>query len=527
MLQRQTQTATFWRDQFEVTPEDTDFLYNLLLDTQAPQTLTQLATALIEEYLRREESKIRSELAKGVVYLPKDRFAVGQKVVFPAMDFTVGQVVGLREGQNPEFGNFEVIKVQFADSAREFAANLPRHRLNQGNGANALDQESLLSAVEIYSLYQEEINDSILYALEEGERSKSFVQVDNSWLLADMLAEIHIGYLNIAEAMIEVQAKPIKTNQLLTEIDLGSGMSSAMRAISLDYALDQDSRFDRVTSNGDTLWFLRRLEPEPVLNIPGLLRYSPLPYNRALLSVELLQIEWELDDEWGESGLSSEIPRIVPTITITLTYPHWRYGTLPLNGRTVNFFPVAPRGKSMVTLVDGRWGTRYTGWVMHEGRYVYGLSKWVEDHALPVGSYITLERTNNANEVIVDYRTRRAKREWARIASADFEHQALRFEMNKIQVACEYDEYMIVAENERPPIDRLRNQLQNSELSLSLIVEQVVLELIKLNPQGTVHAKSVYSGVNMLRRCPPGPVFYALISNRKFRDVGNGFFALA
>jgi hypothetical protein len=181
----------------------------------------------------------------------------------------------------------------------------------------------------------------------------------------------------------------------------------------------------------------------------------------------------------------------------------------------------------MVTLVDGRWGTRYTGWVMHEGRYVYGLSKWVEDHALPVGSYITLERTNNANEVIVDYRTRRAKREWARIASADFEHQALRFEMNKIQVACEYDEYMIVAENERPPIDRLRNQLQNSELSLALIVEQVVLELIKLNPQGTVHAKSVYSGVNMLRRCPPGPVFYALISNRKFRDVGNGFFALA
>lgn len=527
MLQRQTQTATFWRDQFEVTPEDTDFLYNLLLDTQAPQTLTQLATALIEEYLRREESKIRSELAKGVVYLPKDRFTVGQKVVFPALDFTVGEVVGLREGQNPEFGNFEVIKVQFADSLREFAANLSRHRLNQGNGNNPLDQESLLSAVEIYSLYQEEINDSILYALEEGERSKSFVDVDNSWLLADMLAEIHIGYLNIAEAMIEVQAKPMKTSQLLTEIDLGSAMSPAMRGISLDYALGQDQRFDRVTSNGDTLWFLRRLEPEPVLNIPGLLRYAPLPYNRALLSVELLQIEWELDDEWGESGLSSEIPRIVPTITITLTYPHWRYGTLPLNGRTVNFFPVAPRGKSMVTLVDGRWGTRYTGWVMHEGRYVYGLSKWIEDHALPVGAYITLERTNNANEVIVDYRTRRAKREWARIATADFEHQALRFEMNKIQVACEYDEYMIVAENERPPIDRLRNQIQSSELSLTLIVEQVVLDLIKLNPQGTVHAKSVYSAVNMLRRCPPGPVFYALISNRKFRDVGNGFFALA
>ncbi len=36
-----------------------------------------------------------------------------------------------------------------------------------------------------------------------------------------MLAEIHIGYLNIAEAMIEVQAKPLKTEQLLAEMDLG------------------------------------------------------------------------------------------------------------------------------------------------------------------------------------------------------------------------------------------------------------------------------------------------------------------
>lgn len=527
MLQRQTQTATFWRDQFDVTNDDIEFLYNLLQDTQGPLTLIQLATALIEEYLRQEETKIRSELSKGAVYMPKETFTVGQKVVFPALDFTVGEVTNVRDGQNPEFGDFKVIKVQFEDSQREFAASLARHRLNQGNGNNALDQDALLSAVEIYSLYQEEINDSLLYALEEGDRHQDFVEVDGAWLLADMLAEIHVGYLNIAEAMIEVQAKPMKTSQLLTEVDLESMSNPVMRTISLDHALSNDARFDRVTSNGESLWFLRRLEPQPVLNIPPLLRYTPIPYNRALLSVELLQIEWELDDEWGESGLTSEIPRIVPTITITLTYPHWRYGTLPLNGRTVNFFPGAQKGKSVITLVDGRWGTRYTGWVVHEDRYVYGLAKWFEDHALPVGAYITLERTNNANEVIVDYRTRRAKREWARVATADLEHKALRFEMNKIQVACEYDEYLIVAEQEREPIDQLRTLLQNDDISFNSIVEEIVLELIKLNPQGTVHAKSIYSAVNMIRRCSPGPIFYALISNRKFRDVGNGFFAMA
>ncbi|MEZ4868949.1 MAG: hypothetical protein R3C14_46945 [Caldilineaceae bacterium] len=527
MLQRQTQTATFWRDQFEVTSEDTDFLYNLLLDTQSPQTLAQLSTALIEEYLRREEAKIRAELAKGVMYLPKEQYEVGQQVVFPALDFVVGEVVSLRPGHNPEFGNFDVIKVQLTGSQREFAANLTRHRLNQANDSNPLDQSSLLSAAEIYSLYQEEINDSILYALEEGERSHAFVEVDGAWLLSDMLTEVHEGYLNIAEAMIEVQGKPLKTTQLLSEIELGNHLSPVMRSISLDHALSQDARFDRVVLNGDSLWYLRRLEPAAVLSTPALLKYTPIQYNRALLSVELLQTEWELDDEWGESGLSSEIPRIVPSITITLTYPHWRYGTLPLNGRTVNFLPTGQRGKSMVTLVDGRWGTRYTGWVMHEDRYVYGLAKWIEDHALPVGAYISLERTNNSSEIIVDYRTRRAKREWARIATADLDHQALRFEMNKIQVACEYDEYMIVAEEAREPIDQLRQQLQDNGIPLTQIVEQIVLELIKLNPQGTVHAKSVYSAVNMLRRCPPGPIFYTLISNRKFRDVGGGFFALA
>lgn len=527
MLQRQTQTAAFWRDQFDVQNEDIEFLYNLLQDTQGPLTLAQLATALIEEYLRQEESKIRSELSKGAVYMPKEQFSVGQKVVFPALDFTVGQVVDIREGQNPEFGDFKVIKVQFEEGQREFASSLARHRLNQGNGNTMFDEDALLSAVEIYSLYQEEINDSVLYALEEGDRHQDFVEVDNAWLLADMLADIHVGYLNIAEAMIEVQAKPLKTSQLLTEVDLEGAANPVMRTISLDHALSSDPRFDRVTSNGESLWFLRRLEPEPVLTTPALLRYAPIPYNRALLSVELLQIEWELDDEWGESGLTSEIPRIVPTITITLTYPHWRYGTLPLNGRTVNFFPSAAKGKSVVTLVDGRWGTRYTGWVVHEDRYVYGLTKWFEDHALPVGAYITLERTNNANEIIVDYRTRRAKREWARLANADLDHKALRFEMNKVQVACEYDEYLIVAEQERDSIDQLRRTLQSDDVSFNSIVEEIVLELIKLNPQGTVHAKSIYSAVNMIRRCPPGPIFYSLISNRKFRDVGNGFFALA
>jgi hypothetical protein len=128
---------------------------------------------------------------------------------------------------------------------------------------------------------------------------------------------------------------------------------------------------------------------------------------------------------------------------------------------------------------------------------------------------------------VVDFRTRRPKREWARIATPDLETLRLSFEMNKVQVACEYDEAMIVADTDAESIDRLREKLAATGVELADIVDQVVPELTKLNPAGTVHAKTVYSAVNIVRRSPPGPIFYLLISNRRFRDVGGGFFALA
>ena len=529
VLQRPTQTAAFWRDQFEVSADDTEFLYQLLLDSQKAMRLRELAAALIGEYLRRENTRIEQELAKGAVYVPKNRYTVGQKVVFPALEFAVGEVTEVRPGQNPEHGDFEVITVQFdgKQKPREFAAALQSaHRLNQANGDRLLHDDALLSADEIYKLYQAEINESLLYALEEGARAADFVSVDGNWLLADMLAEVHVGHLNIAEALIEMQGQPVSATQLLTEVELDSNVSPGMQATSLNHALGKDSRFVRLNDAAGPLWFLRRMQPAEVQTPPLLLRYRPTPYNRALLSVEMLQLEWELDDEWGESSLSSEVPSVVPSTSLMLIYPHRRYGTLPLSGRTRGFFPQGASGVSMVTLVDGRWGTRYNGWVVHEGRYVAGLAKWMEDHQIPVGAFITLERTAVANEVIVDFRTRRAKREWARMAHADLAGNALLFEMNKVQVACEYDETMIVAEQDVAALDQLAVQAQQEGADVTRMVAQVTPELIKLNPQGTVHAKSVYSAVNMVLRTPPGPVFYALLSNRRFRDVGGGLFAL-
>ena len=224
-----------------------------------------------------------------------------------------------------------------------------------------------------------------------------------------------------------------------------------MRVLSLDHALSQDERFDRVRQGREQLWYLRRLEPAEVQIGAALAALSSrCPIHRGLLSVEMLQLEWELDDEWGESSLSSEVPSVVPSTSLILTYPHRRYGTLPLSGRTRSFFPPATGGVSLVTLVDGRWGTRYTGWVMHEARYVTGLAKWMDDHQLPVGAFITLERTPATNEI--DRRLSHAApqaRMGAHCPGRSGRNTCCTFEMNKINVACEYDEHMIVAEQER------------------------------------------------------------------------------
>ncbi len=528
MLQRKTQTAAFWRDQFEVTTADIDFLYNLLLDAQAPRSTAELATALIAEYLRKEEVKIKEELGKGEVYSPDGSYADGAKLVFPALDFAVGEVQATRRGQNPEHGGFDVVSVQFeSGEAREFAAALQSpHRLNQHNG-DLLADDSLLSAQEIYSLYGTEVDESLLFALEEGERSSDFAQVDGTWMLADMLADVNVGHLNIAEALIEVQAEPVPLGELLKQVDMPGGMSQTMKEISLRHALNRDSRFDRVVENDNAKWFLKRLEPETVREVPLVLRNRNVQYNRALLSVELLQIEWELDDEWGESSLSSEVPSIVPNTSFSLIYPHRQAGTIPLTGRTRSFFPVEEGAKAQVTLVDGRWGTRFTGWVVPEERYVAGLGKWMNDHEIPVGAQLTLERVpNKPGEVVVDFRSRRARREWARIGEPDVQNLRLQFKMDKIPIACEYDELLVVAEEQPEAMEELRRAIVRHKVRLDQVIEQIMPELAQLDPQGTVHAKSVYSAVNMVRRCPPGPIFYALISNRQFRDVGGGLFSL-
>lgn len=517
-MRRNTQTTKYWQ---ELTIDDSDltFLDDLFLEKECPLATDDLTLAVIRHRCEAEETSIRKELERGTIYQPQETHAVGDKLVFPALGFTLGTVVGTRPGYNPEYGDFTVIGVEFQPDSPpcEFASQLASpHPLNfQGGAEEFLWSEEFLTPDELFDLYGSSIRKKIVDRLDV---SGDAVRFDHLWLNKAMMADIHVGHLNIAEAMIDIKGKALRPQELLEELDLPAEISPSVRVYSLDYALAHDERFIDVGSRGNMLWYLTRLVPPEVIYSPRRLHYSPSPHDRSILSEELLQLEREIDDEASELIAPPGMDN-AKGVTLVLTYPHRRVGTLPLTAKTRGFFPPGATQRTMITLVDARTGKKMPGWVNHQHCYVHGLEQWYEDNKIPVGAFIQLERASDPFQVIVSFKPRRMRREWVRVAEASDDE--LNFAVRKMPISCEYDETMLVWAGDLTETDTLWIKAEESGKPLEEIVNHVFLELAKLNPQGTVHAKTVYSAVNIVRRCPPAPIFVELMSKSVFASVGD------
>jgi len=515
VFQRKTQSETFWQEDFAIDDDDLGHLYNLFLEDESPRTIQELTLALIQGRCAREEAAIQRELARGAVYQPRGSYSLGEQLVFPALDFAVGTVVSEREGHNPEYGDFKVIGVHLEgeEHEREFAAQLQQpHRLNLTPEA----ENHLLSAEELYHRYGSTIQQRLLTHLSAGEE---FVHFGGRWLPQIALVEVHVGHCNIAEAVLDVNDHPMSPETLLRELDLPTDASLDTQIFSLNYALSRGDRFDDVGYEGQVLWYLRRLEPPEVIYLPRRLLYTPQPYDRSGLIEDLLQLEREIDDE--DTAFIAPPALTEDSIIVTLNYPHRRLGTLPLTVRTRPFFPPGSTQHTRITFVDRSTGKEMPGWVVHQHNYVYGLDEWYQAHEIPVGGYVKLERTGDPLVVGVDYLPRRMRREWVRVANV--ENDQLVFQMQKVPISCEYDELMIVGEADAARVDELWVQTEEEGKSLLDVMCEVFPELAKLSPQGTVHAKTLYSAVNIVHRCPPGPIFAELVRHSCFQSVGGGY----
>lgn len=520
MIQRKTQTDEYWQS-FSLTADDVEFLRNMLLDAERPLATRNLAQALVTERCRREEADLRAELARGTLYQPKKRFAAGDSVIFPTLGFRLGQVINVRPGANPEYGNFEVITVDFGPNRRQrtFAAGLNApHKLNADTPA-LLVSGDLASPEKLLATVASNLPATLAVAL---AKEPNFASFEDQWMLRELLAEVHVGHLNIAEAIVEMRAAALDTESLLAELNLPAEIKPDVLAFSLQSALLNDDRFDQVGTGSTRRWFLQRLEPQAALVVPPALIHHPVAYSAQDLPADLARLAWEIDDEWSE-GLSSHAAErtVTPSTTLLLTYPHLISGTLPLNRHARPFFPSGLGARTMVTLIDGRWGNRFQAWVNHAGRYVAGLQPWFEKHKLPAGAFIVLERRDESGEVVVDFRPKRMRREWTRWAQVNGAAQ-VDIQLRKQEIACEYDEHMIIGDDKNEAILKLRGAYAHTPLAD--VVFEVFSDLAGLS--GSVHAKTVYSAVNVVRRCTPEPIFAALATDERLEQAGEFSFRL-
>ena len=521
MIQRQTQQPNYWRD-FSVMERDLEYLYDLILETEEPRTAKELALALIQTRCAEEEDRLRQKLARGELFQPRNSYQEGAHLLFPALDYALATVVGKRPGHSVRYGDFTVIQAEFAEGGevREFASELKAtHPLNLQGEEDVLTQGDMLLPEELRTAY----GAAVAAALEEAlARDDDFVNLGREWYLQELMGEVHEGHLNIVEAVIDVEGEPLDPERILPQLDLPVQLKRRTQLLSLNYALSHDPRFGDVGPADQPRWFLRRMEPEEVHEKPPRLRCTTEPYDSIVIRADLFPWVREFADELTGPDLQPTWEPEPTETTLALTYPHRRAGTLPLTPQTAPFFPRKEGDIVHISFRDPHDTACWPGWVVAEGDYIYGLGPWYEKVHIPAGAYITLRQGANPLEVMIECQRRR-RREWVRVARVG--GGKLRFEMQTRSVHCECDELMLISEDNPEKLDRLWRQAEEERKPIFTILCEVFPELSKLNPQGTVHVKTLYAAVNMVRRCPPGPILAELSTRACFLPMGGGYWS--
>ncbi len=400
---------------------------------------------------------------------------------------------------------------------RMFAAELDSHILNAGPlSTNESDE---MNSITILNEHGEQIEIKLEAALNADE---SLVKIAGSWFPRALLIDINQGQLNLAEAVLDMSGgEPLPTEALIKDVELPAGVNPRLAEFSLNYALQDDERFDEVGPAGRVLWCLHRLEPDYVREVPPPLRYIEIEHDRTHLTQAMKNLEAQLDDELTppeENDSNAEYS----SVTIALIYPHLRAGTLPMSARTRKLFPTAYESSRVrFTLVDGKTKQRIPAWAVLDHGYVYGLREWYKFQRLIPGSFVQVQRGDNPGEVIVEVKNQRSAKDWVRTVMIGNDGGFV-FAMLKQSITAEFNDRMAI----HVPDFKSLDPVWEKKRSFEELVLLTMRELIKSNPQGHVHAQELYAAVNLVRRVPPAPIFALLETKSIFNHVGDLHFRI-
>lgn len=516
---QQTQTAEYWLHDFAIHKEDIEYLYEWFLEENEPQSIDALCLKIIKRRCQREE-EVLSKSGRGTIYQPQEKYEVGQRLIFPLFDYASGKVLAVRPGNNPRYGLFSVIQVQLENenTPREFASELTQdHVLNQS--AVIFEQSAgLLSPEQLYQQYGHIVCERLQEALQQNAE---FVHFDGQWFLRGLMPEVTPFHLNIAEAMIDEQRRPLGVSQLLQEVELPAEARASAKAYALSYALSHDSRFMAIGSGEKATWYLANLMPAGVLHKPKRLVPMHRTQGGEWLSRELYEFVAEIGDEADElDTMPAMASGAVDSVQFFLIYPHRCEGTLPLTSQILHLLPEIPAERFMVTFIDQRTGEKIPGWMVPAEKYGWGLGDWYRRCGLPVGCVIELRRGDDPFTLFINYEEGKRRREWVKEAKVFNNH--LTFRIQQKAYTCRYDKYLLIDEGSSDELDRLWVNAGDPAPSLFDYLTEIFPELAKLSGQGLVHAKALYSAVNLRRRCGAVPIFAELTRHACFDPVGDG-----
>lgn len=505
----------------ELTDGDREFLQMQLFEREIPLSTQELARLWVTRRLQLwRDALLKEQRGDADVYKPEKTFQVGQRLAFPALDWQKGEVLEIRPGYNPEIGDFQVIRVKMESGVeRQFAANLKEHLLNRAS--NLQSDEASVDVDAVMNRH----GAAIARRLEEFLRNdQELVRIAGRWFPKALLVDINIGHLNLAEAILDVAGgEPLHPAQILKELDLGEDNQHLIE-FSLNYAMQEDPRFDEVGPAGQVLWCLKRLEPAEVQETPTFLCYEPIGLDTSAVKPEMRKLEAIVDDELCEESVAHE-PE--DEVTIALLYPHWRVGALPISYRLRHFFPTAYESPRIrFTLVDARTGQKIPAWVVRERGYVFGLREWYEENGLIPGSLVTIRRSETPGEVFIEVTSPRSTKEWIKTVLVGADGGVVLALLRQV-VNAGFDERMSIVISDPDAVDKIWQDEKRGQTGLNRLVEHMMKQLTKLYPHGNIHAQELYAIVNVVRRLPPLDLLAVLANHPRIQYVGDLYFRLA
>jgi hypothetical protein len=516
-----TQEAAFWQSDYRVSEDDLDFITGVVLESGQPRELDELVPALMLRLVHREKERAARQVSDGEVYRPADHYEIGQTLFFTERDLAQAVVVAVRPGVNPRYGSFQVVRVAFDDGTEaEFASDLQSaHPLNRPIDELVGGSSDDLPEDEIVATYSANVSKRLTDALEGDE---GWVQFDGVWFLRELLPEFHVGHLNLAEAAVYEANRPLLVSEMLGRLDLGMVGSRQAQLFSLNHALSEDSRFDNVGTRSQQVWYLRTLMPEAAFARPAVHQTPFVATGDEYLGLTMLDIVESLGDELD--SIRESHAGNGPSIGFQVTFPHLHAGTMPASRALLTLFAFEVGQHVPVTLIDGRNGRSFMGWLLPDEHYIAGLGPWFKSVGMVVGGLVTVTPGEEPASLKLSVTVpRTASSGWVRSASVS--DGALVIQMQPGKIAIRHDPATLIEVADRDAIARLMWQSQQTSRGLYGLVRAVFAELAKLSPQGVASCQAIYSAVNMYRRSGAVPVFSILTRNACFDPAGNGDWA--